>query len=148
MKEKRDHLWFSLLLPLSFLTHDKWYVIGHKITHADSSQSQPSCRVSLHFFLLISLIFMSVFIYLCLLLFPPSYLLLPGFLTLTKSSKTFHTSATCPQLTCNVKSTFHWHWSDVSPVFPQPLLNPCLALRGPPRPSFTPCTLLWFTSAV
>lgn len=35
---------FHCCSPLSFLTHDKWFVIGHKITHADfSSQSQETC---------------------------------------------------------------------------------------------------------
>lgn len=96
----------------------------------------PSRVLCLSFFLFISLIFMSVFIRLCFLflfLSPLSSLiflplLLPESLTLPKPCKTFHTSTTRPQLTCNVKSTFLWHWSNVSPAFPQPLFNPWLAL--------------------
>lgn len=48
-----------------------------------------------------------------------------------KPSKTSHIWTAHPQLTCNVKSTFPWHWSNVSWAFSQPLFNPQQVLWGP-----------------
>lgn len=158
MKEKRDHLWFPLLLPTVIL--DSWQTVCHRPQDNTCRLLFPVPNVSQSLSLLFSFDFTPLYVcvhpslVLFLFLSPPLssliflHLFPPEFPTLTKPCKTFHSSTTRLQLTGNVKSLFLWHWSNVSPVFPQTLLNPCLALRGPARPFFTPCTLLWFTSAV